>query len=157
MEQRHKEAIEQIITEMECPRDFLCYKSEFTKLCKARRLTDEYANCIEEEPQHCKFSLPFGYGYMCRCPLRVYAATNHLDKDCVKQYCVSETAFPEAQCIIDHPHKAYGANSSQFLLFCFGEARFYENYRCHTEGFVFFYRTNWKFQQIKILKKQRIK
>ena len=84
MEQRHKEAIEAIMAEMECPKGFRCYKSEFTKLCKAQKLIDECANCLEENPQNCKFSLRFGSGHVCRCPLRVYAANNALDEDCVK-------------------------------------------------------------------------
>ena len=84
MEQKHKDAIEQIMREMECPKDFQCYRSEFVKLCKAKIFLSGYADCLEENSELCKFSVPFGEGLFCRCPLRVYVAEQDLSCDFVK-------------------------------------------------------------------------
>lgn len=81
MEQKHKEAIEKIMTEMDCPKDFQCYKSGFAKLCKAKRFLAGYADCLEENSQLCRFSVPSGDGLFCRCPLRVYVAENEVGSD----------------------------------------------------------------------------
>ena len=73
--QEHKEKIEKIIAESKCPKDFECYKSGFEKLCEARDTGMEgYIDCLEKTLQKCVFALPFGYGYFCCCPLRIYIA-----------------------------------------------------------------------------------
>lgn len=36
MEQDYKKEIEEIIGQIQCPKDFKCYKSGFQVLCKAR-------------------------------------------------------------------------------------------------------------------------
>jgi len=75
MEQDDKKQIEQIISQMECPKDFKCHKSGFESLCKAKDIGIEgVVECLEENPKKCKFSVAFGYSYFCRCPLRVYIA-----------------------------------------------------------------------------------
>ena len=76
MEKDHKREIEEIIGGMQCEKDFQCYKSGFENLCKAQDLgLETMLECLEKEAQDCKFSKPFGYSYLCKCPLRCYIAT----------------------------------------------------------------------------------
>ena len=75
MTQKQRTEIEKIISRIKCPKDFECYKSGFEKLCKARNYgLKGYIECLEENSQECNFSLAFGKGYLCKCPLRIYAA-----------------------------------------------------------------------------------
>lgn len=67
--------IEKLISTFECPSDYSCYKSKLEKLCKAVIFGDgEMVECVDEAASGCGFSSPFGEGYFCHCPLRVYAA-----------------------------------------------------------------------------------
>lgn len=71
----HKTQIEEIISGMECSKDFKCYKSGIEDLCKVQIFKDgELVECLEEHLQPCKFSFDFGHGYFCKCPLRRYIA-----------------------------------------------------------------------------------
>jgi len=73
--QEHRTQIEEIISGMECPKDFKCYKSGFEDLCKAKIFLDgEMVECLGETAQLCKSSFHFGFGYICKCPLRRYIA-----------------------------------------------------------------------------------
>ena len=73
MEEDYKKEIEKIIGGMKCPKDFICYKSGFEDLCKAKDIgIESFLKCLEENPQKCLFSLTFGFGYVCQCPLRYY-------------------------------------------------------------------------------------
>jgi len=79
MEQEHKKEIERIIGSIQCPKDFICYKSGLEILCKAKDIGDgsytrPYLVCSEENPSQCKFSVHFGDSYYCKCPLRAYIA-----------------------------------------------------------------------------------
>ena len=75
MGQDHKREIEKIIGEMTCPKDFRCYKAGFENLCKAEDIgIESFLKCLEKNPQECRFSLSFGYSYLCQCPLRAYIA-----------------------------------------------------------------------------------
>ncbi len=68
-----KKKIEEIIGKMKCPKNFKCAESDFENLCKAKDFgLDSYLECLEENPQQCKFVLRFGKGHFCNCPLRVY-------------------------------------------------------------------------------------
>ena len=74
---KHNQEIEKIMANSECPIDFACYRSGFEGVCKAEDAgLDEFANCLEEanDAQRCQFSQSFGYGYLCKCRLRIYAA-----------------------------------------------------------------------------------
>ena len=67
--------VEQIIDTFECPLDFRCYKSDFEELCNAIIIGNgKLVECTDEMAANCKFSYPFGDGYFCNCPLRVYVA-----------------------------------------------------------------------------------
>jgi hypothetical protein len=75
--QEHKTQIEKIISGIECPKGFVCYKSGFEEICKAEIFIDgELVECLEECPLPCKLSFGFGFGYFCKCPLRRYIAQN---------------------------------------------------------------------------------
>ena len=75
-EEQRKE-VEAITGGLKCSKDFKCCKSGFEKLCKVRDGGLEgYLDCLEENSQDCPFSLAFGYGYLCKCPLRIYIARN---------------------------------------------------------------------------------
>ncbi len=68
-----EKGIAEIIGELQCPKDFKCYRSGFENLCKARNIGVElFLECLEEIPQKCKFSLMIGRSYLCECPLRNY-------------------------------------------------------------------------------------
>lgn len=78
---KHNLEIKKIMAESQCPVDFACYKSKFENVCKAKDMGIEgFAYCLEEpdEARRCRFSLSFGYRYLCKCRLRIYAA-RHLD------------------------------------------------------------------------------
>lgn len=77
LSQAHRQEIERIAGGIKCPKDFVCYKSDLKKLCKARDFgMEQYLYCLENKPQECDFSLSFGRGYLCTCPVRIYIAKN---------------------------------------------------------------------------------
>lgn len=68
-----QEKIEDIIDGLRCPKDFVCYKSGLTDICKAKDIgLDSFLVCLECNSLDCKFSIFFGKLYFCQCPLRVY-------------------------------------------------------------------------------------
>jgi hypothetical protein len=75
MKQNQKEDIEKIMTEMDCPSDFECFKSEFKTLCRAG-LRNKYTDCLDEKGCSFKHSVLFGSGSVCHCKLRTYVAKN---------------------------------------------------------------------------------
>ncbi len=75
MEEDHKEEIEKIIDSLKCSRGFQCYRSGFKSLCKAKDVgLESFLLCLEDAPQECRFSRPFGEAFFCKCPLRIYIA-----------------------------------------------------------------------------------
>jgi hypothetical protein len=75
MGEEEQKKIEEIIGQLICPKDFICAQSGFERLCKARDIgLESFMECLEEKSAGCKFALPFGDGYFCQCPLRVYLA-----------------------------------------------------------------------------------
>lgn len=75
MDEEVRRKITEIIGEMECPKGFKCADSGFERFCKARDFgLENYLECLEDNPRNCRFALPFGEGYFCQCPLRVYLA-----------------------------------------------------------------------------------
>jgi hypothetical protein len=75
MGQEYKKEIEEIIGQFKCPKDFICYKSGFEVLCRAKDIGIEtVVVCLEKNPRKCEFSLPRLRGYICECPIRVYIA-----------------------------------------------------------------------------------
>jgi len=75
--QEHESKIREIIGGMKCKKDFECYRSGFENLCKVKIGVDAMLiDCKEENANNCDFSLSFGFGYICTCPLRKYIAKN---------------------------------------------------------------------------------
>lgn len=72
MEDEVKKKIEELMETLQCSKDFICYKSGFENLCKAKaKRLEGYADCLEDSP-NCTFALPFGRGHFCKCPIRIY-------------------------------------------------------------------------------------
>ena len=75
--QDNKKQIEEIIKEMDCPKDFQCYKSSFENLSEVGIVGDaKMVECIEESAKTCEFGHSFGLGFICKCPLRNCIARN---------------------------------------------------------------------------------
>jgi hypothetical protein len=67
--------VEKLISEVECPKDFKCYKSGSEVVCKAVVTGTEelILVCLEKKQLRCEF-LYFSAGFVCQCPLRAYIA-----------------------------------------------------------------------------------
>lgn len=79
----HVRAIEEMMQNLSCPKDFACYRSGLASLCSAKDIgTDICLECLEPNPLSCQFSLAtgdsylFGDTYLCACPIRVYLCRN---------------------------------------------------------------------------------
>jgi len=72
MKEEDKKKIEDIMGQMQCPKDFKCANLGFENLCRARDFgLEDYLECLEANPSQCRFALPFGEAHFCQCPLRV--------------------------------------------------------------------------------------
>ncbi len=80
MKKDHEKKQKEIMSSLECPKDFECYKQGFENLCIAEDVgVENYIECLEARPHKCSFSTPYGpYGAIvyCSCPLRVYICKN---------------------------------------------------------------------------------
>jgi len=75
MDEKTRQKLDEIIGLVKCPKDFKCANNGFEGLCKARDVgLNNYLECLEDNPAQCKFSLLFGYTYLCVCPIRVFIA-----------------------------------------------------------------------------------
>jgi hypothetical protein len=75
MEQDVKKEIERIIGQIECPKDFTCYKNGFENLCKAEDVgLSAHLLCSDDAPSKCFFSWNLGSSFYCTCPIRVLIA-----------------------------------------------------------------------------------
>ncbi len=75
MKEEDKKKIQEIMLAIKCEKDFKCADSGFETLCKAKKSgEDNRLWCIEFESEECSFGSSFGYGYLCKCPVRVYLA-----------------------------------------------------------------------------------
>jgi len=71
----HENVLEKIIDKYKCPYDFVCYHSDFNKLCKAKDIgMESFVVCLEEKPEECVFAMSLAGSKFCRCQLRVYIA-----------------------------------------------------------------------------------
>jgi len=65
--------IEGMIDHINCPKDFVCYTSEFKSLCRAKDIgLESFVACLATDPLKCKFSIHFGGIFFCQCGLRIY-------------------------------------------------------------------------------------
>ncbi len=73
-----KDEIEEIMENMDCPKDFVCYKTDFENLCEFNELgIEDFIECgdnCEFSPTICPSGFDFGGSYFCNCPLRVFVA-----------------------------------------------------------------------------------
>lgn len=68
-----RKKIEQLMGEIECPKDFRCIKENFAHLCRAKKFElDEHLECLEKNPSHCPFAIPFIREHICICQMRRY-------------------------------------------------------------------------------------
>jgi hypothetical protein len=75
--QEHDSKIQEIMSGMQCPTDFECYKSGFENLGRVGIVGDAIkVVCLEEKAKTCNYGLSLGHGYICKCPLRNYIAKN---------------------------------------------------------------------------------
>ena len=71
----HGNILETIIDRLKCPYDFVCYNSNFKKLCKAKDMgMESFIVCLEKKPEECVFSMSLAGSKYCRCQVRVYIA-----------------------------------------------------------------------------------
>ena len=75
--EEQRQEIEKIASGINCTKNFECYKSGLGKVCKTRDFgLSQYLDCLEKEPHTCEYSLSFGDGYFCTCPVQLYIAKN---------------------------------------------------------------------------------
>jgi len=73
--QEHADRLQELMAGLECPKEFICHKSGFTRLCKVRKAgASGFLECLEEDARTCQFSLPYGDPPACLCPVRAYVA-----------------------------------------------------------------------------------
>ena len=75
--QEQRTQIKDIIKKMDCPKDFVCYKSNFENIGEVGIVGNaRMIECIEKNVQTCQFGFSFCLGTICKCPLRNYIAKN---------------------------------------------------------------------------------
>ena len=58
---------------MDCPKDFICFKSNFEHICKVNIFGfGEVFQCGEENPFSCSFARRYLDKYQCTCIIRAY-------------------------------------------------------------------------------------
>jgi hypothetical protein len=71
LSEEEKRHIEKVKAKMNCPFDFKCQKDQFTGYPKIKPV-GTLLSCLEEDAKFCGYSLPFGNGFFCKCPLIKY-------------------------------------------------------------------------------------
>ena len=67
--------VKQIVSEMSCPKDFICYSSDFENLCKVKDVDLDCLVCLgSANDRVCGFTVSCECDYLCNCPLRKYIA-----------------------------------------------------------------------------------
>ena len=85
--------VQKIMEEMDCPRGFECYRSDFENLGEVGIVGDfKMIECIEERGHTCEFGFSFGLGVICKCPLRIFIAQNY-HRYCGNTYTPMEKSF----------------------------------------------------------------
>lgn len=73
MYMQHEKELREIMKNMDCPCDFSCHKNGFKNICKAESFgVESVIECLEDNPQECKFAHSYGHLHFCRCPMRNY-------------------------------------------------------------------------------------
>ena len=77
MKQALEKEVQKIMVDVECPKDFICYKSGFETLGKVKDVgLKGHVQCLEEKSSDCPFSVSFLSPNFCRCPVRIHIAEN---------------------------------------------------------------------------------
>ena len=72
MEKLDINKIKQILGSLECRKDLLCAKRGLGDLCRTRDTRLEtFLECLDDD-RSCSFRVPFGNGFLCKCPVRMY-------------------------------------------------------------------------------------
>ena len=67
--------VKKMISGMNCSKNFECYKSDFTKLGKAKDIPlGNMIECLDDKQHTCEYSLLLRNSCFCKCPLRIYIA-----------------------------------------------------------------------------------
>jgi len=75
MEQLDIEKAKQILGNLKCEKGLSCVNSGLEGICKAEDIgLKPYLVCLEGD-QYCTLSLSFLYGFICKCPVRLYIKT----------------------------------------------------------------------------------
>ncbi|MBN2272428.1 MAG: hypothetical protein JXN61_17585 [Sedimentisphaerales bacterium] len=73
----HYREIEKIMTSMKCAKDFVCYRSGLTDLCKVTTVGEgKVIECSPENRGPCVYRFSFAGRIFCKCALRYYIARN---------------------------------------------------------------------------------
>ena len=73
MKRNYRKEIEEIIGAIRCPKNFICYRSGFEKLCKAKDIgMESFLECLEDKPVKCHLTLYVNNVLYCQCPLRIF-------------------------------------------------------------------------------------
>ena len=71
------EHAKKLLDNRKCEKGLRCTKSGLGELCAARDIrNDEFLIC-QEKDKNCSFALEFVFGYMCKCPVRLYIAKEY--------------------------------------------------------------------------------
>jgi len=76
MDKKAKRDIAELVSTMECAKDFTCVKAGFEGICEVRDIgMDHNLLCLDKQAcQECGFGLTTGIAHLCRCPLRIHIA-----------------------------------------------------------------------------------
>jgi hypothetical protein len=78
-----KLTLEELKSQVKCPRDFMCVGAALEDLCRAEFDAQsgilECLGCHDPGPIPCPFAKPFAAAFACTCPLRIYIA-QHFDQ-----------------------------------------------------------------------------
>ena len=77
MAEDHKKKIIEIMSQITCDHNFICYYSQLGDICKARDMgIDGFLSCMDKDADFCIHILDFGDSKFCSCPLNNYIVKN---------------------------------------------------------------------------------
>ena len=74
MENNDTRTVEEIMSSMECSKDFACVKNGFQNVLQSKCFAGRFFTCTGSNSYLCSYRLPFGYSYFCTCPLFIHSA-----------------------------------------------------------------------------------
>ncbi len=71
-----EEILREKIHRCQCTKEVKCIDTDFQNVTPVRSVaSNELLECYTDRAKTCKFALPFGATYFCRCPVRAYLYT----------------------------------------------------------------------------------